>query len=175
MQNKDGSYTLLSNTNNGHSLIIPISESNSVGYMHTHLEPINAGDINNDCIDDFRKPIQMFSPKDINIFLRIARNTKNNGIPLSSVYGTMVSKHGTYTLRFTGNPNDISSYYNLNKTEYKRYFKKYKSDTEKTILNFLKDKVNLNGIELYKIKDNGTIQKKTLSVNGSNVDSDDCN
>jgi DNA-binding transcriptional MerR regulator len=176
MQQKDGSYTQLTDTNNGHSLIIPIDRLSTVGFMHTHLDDYLTGEIDEKTgLPKKNKPIRMFSPADILKFLQIVKNTKYNGVPLSSVYGTMVSSSGTYTLRFTGNPNDISNSYDLNKEEFEEYYERYDKNVEKTILNFLKDKVNIAGIELYKIQNNGTVQKKSLSTDGKNVNPEDCN
>ncbi len=46
--------------------------------------------------------------------------------------------------------------------------------TERAFLNFLKDKAPIKGIELYKIKENGTVQKKVLNTVTKKVDSNDC-
>ncbi|MDA9339702.1 hypothetical protein N9Q68_01890 [Polaribacter sp.] len=176
-QNKDGTQVALNNTNNGHSLVIPVNQ-NTVGYMHTHIDDYNAGDLDNDGVDDFRKPIKIFSPADLLKFLQIVRNTKYNGVPTHLTYGTMISSSGIYTLRFTGVINDIDVT-SLKKAaeyeeDYKLYFsEKYKSNKERAFLHFLKDHININGINLYRIRANGDVEKKTLKENGR-VDTNDC-
>jgi hypothetical protein len=176
-QNKDGTQVALNETNGGHSLTIPI-DINTVGYMHTHINGYNAGDLDSDGVDDFEKPIKMFSPADLLKFLQIVKNSKYNGVPTHLTYGTMISSSGNYTLRFTGVIDDIDVT-NLKKAavyknDYKRYFEQqFKSNKERAFLHFLKDHININGIDLYRIRDNGDVEKKTLKENGR-VDTSDC-
>jgi len=172
MQYKDGSYTQLTETNNGHSLKIPIYRNVSVGFMHTHLDDFLTGKMI-DGVPELAMPIKMFSPNDIFNFLRLVKNTKFNGVPLSSVYATMVSSKGIYTLRFTGNPNDVSNTLSLSTTEYEKYIKE--NGNEKGVLKYLKDKVNINGLHLFKLENNNTVKEKTLSNDGDSVDSNNCN
>ncbi|MCT4697566.1 hypothetical protein [Tenacibaculum haliotis] len=175
-QNKDGSQVPLNETNNGHSLEIPI-DRNTVGYMHTHLNDFLNGKIDkitgNPIIE---KPIKIFSPADLLKFLQIVKNSKYNGVPTHLVYGTVIASTGNYTLRFTGNIDDIVGLSSANSylADYELYFKeKFKGNKEKAFLHFLKDKIGINGINLYRIRDNGDIEKKTLKDNG-NVDTNDC-
>ncbi len=69
--NKDGSVTPLNDTlNDGHSLYLPVDRPTTTGYMYTHIDNINAGDLDGDGIaPDFKKSIKMFSPADIIKFL----------------------------------------------------------------------------------------------------------
>ena len=169
-QNKDGSYTQLTDTNGGHSLNLPINRNTTAGFMHTHLDNFLTGKII-DGIPEISKPIKMLSPKDIFSYLKIIKNTKFNGIPLSSTYGTMVSSSGTYTLRFTGNPNDVPNSFNFNAEEYKSYIED--NGEEVGFLKYLKDKVNLNGLRLFKIENN-SVKEKTLSSDESSTNSIEC-
>lgn len=176
-QNKDGKQVPLTVTNNGHSLKIPI-DGNTTGYMHTHLNDFNAGDIDNDGIDDTTEPIRMFSPADIINFVKMVNNTKSNGVPTHLVYATMISSSGNYTLRFTGNvdTNFTTNANMLNSpNSYKTVYEKYieKKGSVKGFLHFMKDYIKIKDINLYRIRDNGDIEKKTLKTNGR-VDTNDC-
>ena len=173
-QNKDGTQVSLNETSDGHSLIIPV-DSNTVGYMHTHIDEYNAGDTDGDGIDNMEKPIKILSPADIIKFLQIVKNSTYNGVPTHLVYGTMISSSKTYTLRFTGNTDNIISS-NIKPAEfYKKVYKLYikKKGLEKGFLHFLKDVLNVEDVNLYRIRDNGDIEKKTLKINGK-VDTNDC-
>lgn len=167
MQKKNGTYTSLITTNSGHSLTFSVIPAETMGFIHTHLNDIYTGEIDPKTGQEkIEKPIRMFSPNDIIKFLQIAKNTKYNGIPLSNVYGTMVSSSGTYSLRFTGNIDDISNSFNVGNldSEFKKYFEKlYSYNKERAFLKFLKDKIGINGIRLYKIKNDGNIEEKSLN------------
>lgn len=171
-QNKDGSYTQLTDTNNGHSLDLPINRNTTAGFMHTHLDDFLTGEIDKKTgRPKENRPIKMFSPKDILSYLKIIKNTKFNGIPLSSTYGTMVSSSGTYTLRFTGNPNDVPNSFNFDNKEYEEYIKE--NGKEVGFLKYLKDKVNLTGLRLFKVKNN-SVKEKTLSSDENSTNSIEC-
>ena len=84
-------------------------------------------------------------------------------------YVTMAASDGTYTLKFTGNPADIKVGYGTkewrdNFTDYCNYWLK-KYGLEKTFLTYLRDVMQLNGVGLYKINSNDTIDQVTLTVN----------
>ncbi len=92
------------------------------------------------------------------------------------VYGTMISSEGNYTLRFTGNVEDIVGVKSVVEMEadYLEYFdERYEGNPERALLHFLEDIVKINGVNLYEIKDNGDVEHKTLKENGK-VDSNDC-
>tara|TARA_R110002074_G_scaffold188556_1_gene354339 strand:- start:197 stop:1594 length:1398 start_codon:yes stop_codon:yes gene_type:complete len=175
-QNKDGSFTSLSDTNNGHSLTIKV-DKNTMGYMHTHLNNYLTGEIDKKTGKSLiAKPIRLFSPADIIKFLQMVKNSKYNGVPMHLVYATLISSTGNYTLRFTGNIDDIINIKSVNdyNADYKRYFKKkHKNNVEKAFLHFIKDFIKVDGINLHRLRDNGDIEKKTLNNNGK-VDTNDC-
>jgi murein DD-endopeptidase MepM/ murein hydrolase activator NlpD len=86
------------------------------------------------------------------------------------------SSSWAYTLRFTGNVGDIYSVKPSRelKEDYKRYFvKQFKNDKERAMLHFLKDIIKIHGINLYLIKNNGDVEKKTLKED-ERVDTNDC-
>ena len=84
----------------------------------------------------------------------------------------MVSSSGTYQLRFTGDPKLINHKFDWDslEKEYKTYFKDNRNP-EKAFLKFLKEKGNIEGIELYKINKDKTATQKLLDPNGNVVNS----
>lgn len=150
------------------------SDANTIGYMHTHLDPYDKVMVNGDI--EPVEPIRMFSPDDVKQFLILVLNAQRNNIPVSEVYGTVVSSKGTYQLRFTGNVTDITakgSSINWG-TDLDKIYKTYlKGDKELGVLQFLNEKIGINGIELYKIEATGN-SRKTLDPAGK-VTSINCN
>lgn len=144
------------------------------GYIHTHLNDFQTGDINDEGYSIIKEPIRMFSPADVNTLMTMAEMASNGNY--TDLYGTMVSSYGNYTIMFSGTGADIKTGFD---TEFWRdNYLAYKKENpywtfEKLFLNFLKYKMNVKGVDLYKIKSNGTIQKKTLNSN-NNVQSSDC-
>lgn len=165
-QNKDGTYTKLKTKRNGHSLEIPI-DSRTMGYIHTHVNDFKTGKLDKYGNEEIKMPIKTFSPSDILQYLAIVRNAKPNGIPVHLTYGTVISNKGIYTLKYTGDPKDIGNNFKT-KEEYKKIYKKYikEGGIEKGLLKFLKDKIKVKNLVLYKVKENGKAKKKTLSSNG---------
>lgn len=109
-------------------------------------------------------PIPVFSPADITKFLQLIVRAHSSNTPLSEIYGTMTSSKGTYTLKYSGVYPFNFNFNNLNINEkYEKYFKKGHS-TEKTFLLFLKEKIGIAGLELYKTDPDGIIEKKTLDA-----------
>lgn len=162
-EDKFGVFTTLkSNSSDAATLI---KDVNRVGFMHTHLNPYDKPNADGDL--DPVEPIKMFSPEDVRQFLIIAVNAQNNTIPINDIYGTMVSSTGTYQLKFTGNVADINKKNNAINwdTLDKTYIKYLDKNIETGFLQFLKDKIGIDGIELYKIEASGSSQK-TLDSSG---------
>ncbi|MDQ0591644.1 hypothetical protein QFZ37_000013 [Chryseobacterium ginsenosidimutans] len=144
------------------------------GYIHTHVNDYLTGNVNENNEEEVKMPIRMFSPADVNTLMTMAQMATNGDY--SQLYGTMVSSYGNYTIMFTGTASDIKTGFDTeqwtkNYVNY-RILHKFWS-FEKLFLNFLKEEMNVHGVELYKIKSNGTVQKKTLNSN-NNVQSSDC-
>lgn len=173
-QNKDGTQIALNDTGTGHSLVIPV-DRNTVGYMHTHLNDFESDEIDKRTGEYLmQKPIKIFSPNDVIQFLKIVRYSKYNGVPIHLIYATMISSTGSYTLRFTGDPNDVVNFKSARFYDplYRKIFKRNKNK-EKAFLIFLKKHLNIKGIELYKIKNNGKVIKKSLNSKNK-VEDKDC-
>lgn len=170
VQNKDSSFTKLNPIKDGHSLDLKgISFKDINGFIHTHLDDFPTGEIDKVTgMEKVNKIYRMFSPADVIAFLSIAKQSKD----VSKVYGTMISSSGHYTMRFTGNQNDIVGIKSA--SEYRRdYIKAMRKGLEKGFLQFLKDHIKVEGIELYNIRNNGPIRSKTLDKNGK-LSTEDC-
>ncbi|WP_367772379.1 hypothetical protein AB3G33_02560 [Flavobacterium sp. WC2421] len=167
-QTKDGSFTTL--TANGSDAVTLPRDINRIGYMHTHLDSYQKTNSDGDLIDVF--PIKIFSPEDVKQFLILVVNAQNYGIPISDTYGVMVSSAGTYQLGFTGNAANINvktSTINWDESLNEIYKTTIlENGLEKGLLKFLKDKIGIDGIDLYKIEETGN-QKITLDINGEKV------
>lgn len=170
----NGTYVNLNNvSSDGHSLDIEIT-SDMLGYMHTHLNDKNIPDRNGDGVDDVENRIRMFSPRDLRTFLRLLKNAQSNNINAVNIFATMASSSGTYTLRFEGDINDVIN--NLTpslfgelasepaRKDFEKLIKKY--GNERGFLKFLKQKTGtINGINLYRIRNNGSVEQKYLDEN----------
>lgn len=143
---------------------------NRIGYMHTHIDPYNNGQYDEDGTPLRDTPIQMFSPEDVRQFLTIVVNAQIYGTPIGDTYGVMVSSAGTYQLAFTGNVADIhQKQSSINWDRLDRIYKKYTiNDPVGGFLNFLKNKIGIDGIELYKVEATGNT-KMTLDSAGEIV------
>lgn len=129
----------------------------TIGMMHSHYDGL----------------YPMFSPEDIILYNQLLLNAKNNNIPLSDVFLTVVTSQGNYQLRYVGISVDALPSYTqddikaLNKTYQDDYLgnsgnqQKY----EEGFLKFMKDKMNVSGVKLYQNKDNGNAE---LTLNSNN-------
>lgn len=170
--NTNGDYDdIPQNPNNGNELDVVITPT-TVGFMHTHLNDVVTV-LPNGTISTQPK-IRMFSPKDLRTFLLMLQNANNNNIDPADIFVDMFSSNGDYTLRFDGNINDVVSnitpalldYLGSNKADedYLKDIKKYKR--ERGVLKFIESKIEINGLNLYKVQNNGTIKRKYLNENG---------
>lgn len=175
-ESKSGVFTELSpavSTESSDGMTVTVTPDLK-GYIHTHLNDYETGKTNENGEIEINQPIRMFSPADVNTLMTMAQMSTNGNY--SGLYGTMVSSYGNYTIMFTGAPTDIKTGFDTQRwrDEYAAFRTRnpYWS-FEKLFLNFLKYNMNVQGVELYKIKSNGTVQKKTLNSN-DNVQSNDC-
>ncbi len=176
VQNTDGTFTKLDPINGGHSLDLDgLSYANLNGFIHTHLDDFPTGKIDNITgLPEINEIYRIFSPADVIAFLNIAKNSNN----LADVYATVLSSTGDYTICFTGNVNEIPVLKTAKeyRADYIAKLKRY--GNERSFLKFLDEIMNVDGIELYKIKKplfNSTykIKSKSLDENGK-IDSQDC-
>ncbi|MRX39578.1 hypothetical protein GJU43_09845 [Flavobacterium sp. LC2016-23] len=175
-QSKNGPFTPLTGTasTENSDQIRFASDANTVGYIHTHLDPYER--VNAAGETQSVKPIKMFSPGDVKAFVILLLNASRNNIPIDNIYGTMVSSSATYQLRFTGNINDVilkGGSINWNGLDVLYTELMSNNSIEKGFLKFLNEQIGINGIELYKIEASGN-SRKTLNNNGK-VSTINCN
>jgi hypothetical protein len=158
VQKKDGTFADMQAATNSNELNMPPG-TDFIGSMHTHQDPYSSGRYRPDGTSIMLRPIPIFSPKDVVQFLEFLNNTKINNAPVKNVYNTMISSSTVYQLRFTGNITDvkIDFDYEILNEKYRVAIRENKE--ELGFLKFLKDNININGIELYEIKDDGSTNK----------------
>lgn len=174
-ESKSGNFTSLTpstSTSSSDGLKLTI-DSETKGYLHTHVNDYEDGTYDENGNPRERQPIRMFSPADVNALMEMASYANGN---YGDLYGTMVSSDGNYTIKFTGTAADIKTGFDTK--QWRDDFKSYKIQNknwsnEKLFLKFLSEKMNVKGISLYKIKSNGTVQNKTLDANNI-IQSNDC-
>ncbi|OBX23567.1 MULTISPECIES: hypothetical protein [Bizionia] len=177
-EESDGTFTNLNPDLGNHSLTIPIA-SNRVGFTHIHTNQYTIADTNNDNIPDEIIPIKQLGPRDITTFLKLLLLAQQENRPLLDVYGSMFSSSRDYTLRFTGDINSFSlmdvELLLANKTTLNEKFSQMvkKFGKEKGFLKFVELEIGIEGISLFRIKNNGDIQKKRLNDNG-NLETENC-
>lgn len=177
-ESKTGVFTSLvptASTNNSDNLNAPI-DSTTRGFSHTHLNnyevQINEGAFSQRT--EFKTPVRMFSPADVNQLMLLAHRNRFNG-DYSEYYITMVTANGTYTLKFTGAATDIMLGFGTD--QWRKHFVKTFKETpkkernspaklEKFFLKYLKQTMQINSISLFKINDNGTVEEKKLDAFG---------
>ena len=162
VQKKDGTFADMQAATNSNELNMPRG-TDFIGSMHTHQDPYPSGRYRPDGTSIMLRPIPIFSPKDVVQFLEFLNNTKINNAPVQAVYNTMISSSTVYQLRFTGNITDvkIDFDYEILNEKYRVAIRENKE--ELGFLKFIKDNININGIELYEIKDDGSTNKFFLN------------
>lgn len=116
-------------------------------YIHVHL--------------DKEGVVKIFSPGDIVTFLTACvRNAQDKGKILDA-YAMVITSQGNYMLKYSGDgsysigPNQINSWKTWYNTEFTKIMKEdgtiLQSDVEKLFTQFVKEKVNINGLEVYSI------------------------
>lgn len=114
--------------------------------------------------------IPIFSPDDINEFIKLLKNAKKNNIPTKNVFLTVVTSQANYQLRGDGiNVDNLHEYSEseiakLN-ANYKRSMDNPTITAEKLqakFLEFMKDNMNIDGAKLYLLGkyDNSELQLK---------------
>ncbi|MBO6605316.1 hypothetical protein [Psychroserpens sp.] len=160
--------------NNGDQLNVNsfMNDPNIFGFIHTHLddlvEILPTGNTR------ITPKIRMFSPFDVRTFLLLVKNAEVNNINVADVYVTMLSSSGDFTLKFDGNiqnlidnlDTDLLNYLGGQDAanDFNDYVKNY--GRRLGLLKFMEDKIDINGINLYNIKPNGTIKRNYIDDSG---------
>ncbi|GAA0871538.1 hypothetical protein GCM10009117_06840 [Gangjinia marincola] len=177
VQKTDGTFVDAPVSDDGHSVSFPTG-ADKVGYIHNHLNDKPIPDINGDGIPDVEKRIRRHSPKDIQTFITFVQIAHNTGRPVEDIYGDMFSSSGNFQLRFNGNVADLPTFTDQ---QVKDFTEKYEDEFEDRVSNkiwfdFLKDVMQIDeniGIELWQVKNNGTVLKVFVDDNGK-VDKEKC-
>ncbi|MCD1116213.1 hypothetical protein [Chryseobacterium turcicum] len=114
-------------------------------YIHVHLDKEGA--------------IKIFSPADVHTFLlKCVRNAKEKG-NMSDAYAMVITSQGNYMLKYSGNGGyTLAGQYSTWKESYDRKYleliennKLTQENIEKIFTQFLKETINISGLEVYKI------------------------
>ncbi|WP_320300124.1 hypothetical protein [Elizabethkingia sp. HX XZB] len=129
--------------------------------------------------EDGNKGIPMFSPKDMAIFIEMVEEAQKAGRPLNEPSAVMVSRIGTYTLKFTGDKNTLDYIMkNVNKLATAGYLEKMEriadSEDSKVFEEALLDYKRLflatdGGVNLYRNEADGTNSKVRFSSHGGDA------
>lgn len=150
--------------------------SDFIGSMHTHQDPYPSEKFREDGTPIMIRPIPIFSPKDVVQFLEFLKNTKKNNAPIEDVYSIMVSNSAVYQLRFTGNIDDVRTNFDIS-TLNKEFIKSKKDnngDEKLGFLNFLALSIGIDGLKLFEINTDGTINNMSYD-NQKNLIKTPCN
>lgn len=174
-QKANGDYTYHDNAStnsDSNSLTLPNS-SDIEGYMHTHVDDFSA--VNSEGVEVTRTGIKMFSPADVGYFMDMLSHAQAGGRSLSNVYAVMVTSSGSYQIRYTGTGAQIKTF---TETQIKGFKDSYlKSMTksqnlESNFLKFLKEKMGIDGVNLYRMQQIGKTTEVKLDSNGKPKESD---
>jgi hypothetical protein len=184
-QRTNGAYTYENNANatdekNTLSLPNPFHPEykDIIAYFHTHVKDFWYTDVNGEYRP--KNGIKMFSPADINYFMKMIKNGQDAGRPLGDVFAVMVSPKGNYQIRFTGNTNQIKVFTDSQikalDTSFQDFMKWNKDDPKKLefgVLKFMDDNMNLKGVSLYRMNADGS--NTEVKLNAAKTDREEFN
>ncbi|MDQ1097866.1 MULTISPECIES: hypothetical protein [Chryseobacterium] len=160
-------YPPMENTLGSHSVSLP-DGNQYFGFMHTHNNESNGG-----------IPVKIFSPADLATFLTSCVANADAHGSIGDAFAMVVTSEGNYMLQYTGSSSGFgigSNTIKFWKLWYEREIKAIQDEdgtinqnkVENLFLRFLKEKVKIDGIELYQIaKTTGQAQK--LNLNNDNT------
>lgn len=151
------------------------------GYMHTHVKDFTYDDPNGTGTIT-KQGFNIFSPADINYFMKMIKNAQDAGRPLKDVYAVMVSSIGNYQIRFTGNEYQINIFTPAQMITISKLFKEFMNrngirkpkDLEFGMLKYMQEKMNLKGISLYRMNSDGTSTEIKLNIDKTDREEINC-
>ncbi|MFC6267772.1 hypothetical protein [Frigoriflavimonas asaccharolytica] len=167
-QNGSTHYTSMSNYS-GTTKLIPPSGSLFFGFIHTHQNFDSDGN----------PTIKMFSPADLDTFLSLCATMHIIRVKLAEAYAMVVTSQGNYIIKYNGtaswtNPGPgtmewWNKWYKDEMRAIQNADKSFDQDkVEKAFLKFLKERVGIDGIELYSVdKNSGDTKKLSLDANNN--------
>lgn len=157
-------YPPMENVIGSHSVRLP-DGNQYFGFMHSHNNKEGA--------------VKIFSPYDLATFLTSCVSNADTSGSIRDAYAMVITSAGNYILQYTGfsssfgtGPNTIK-FWNV---WYERELKAIQNDDnsfdqdklEKVFLRFLKEKVKIDGVKLYKVeKLTGKAKELTLDINNN--------
>ncbi|MBB4805371.1 hypothetical protein HNP38_000643 [Chryseobacterium defluvii] len=135
-----------------HGMDLPQNKNGIVGLIHIHNDEDCNGDI----------PIKAPSPADVRTFLcRLMKQSKDYTGSYNSAYSVVVTSLGSYMLQYNGEAeipsntwDKIGEWRDWYTNEYNKLILENKltqENTEKVFAQFLKEKVKINGLEVYRV------------------------
>jgi hypothetical protein len=182
----DGSSTYHDNasaTDEKNSLALPLAtesyNKNITCFMHTHVDDYEYTD--SDGIVKIKQGIKVFSPADVAYFMQLIANALEQGRPLDSVCGIMISSMNNYQIRFTGNQYQIKTFtkdqIDKHRDTYRDYLtdRRFKSNKlEFGFLKYMDEKMNLKGLSLYRMNADGSTTEIKLNNDKTNTIETNC-
>lgn len=150
-------YQQLSNTPGTNQLDFKIFNT-TFGIMHSHYNGL----------------IPIFSPGDVNLYIQLLKNAKNNNMSLNLVFVSVVTESGVYQLRGDNsiNVDALSMYSDAQITALNDVYTKSMGNANistenlrQNFMDFLKENMNIPGMDVYTVDDNGNSTR--LNENGT--------
>lgn len=173
-ENKDGSFVDLAPSGKN-ALTIPFGV-NTKGYTHVHNNDRGTGKYNEEGLEVIEAKVRMFSPADVDVLMGMADFNKSPE-NFADLYGTMLSSDGTFVIKFTGTASDIKTGFDTSawRKKYEDYFTENKDiNIETNFLLFMKNKMQVKGISLYKVKSDGKVYEYKLNTAQTKAEPFEC-
>ncbi len=187
IQRTDGNYTYLDNasaTEEKNSLTLPYlydtANKDIYGYMHTHVKDFWYTTTTGG--QELKPGIKIFSPGDVSAFMDMLKNAQEAGRPFEDIYAVMVTSKNTYELRFTGDSSQIKTFTKDQITTHTTLFGKFIEDLEHSntkdlelgMLQYFEKKMDLKGVNLYRMNSDGTTTDIKLNATKTDTVESNC-
>ena len=147
------------------------------GYTHVHINDRGKGTYTPEGLEEIDIKIRMFSPADVNVLMGMADFNKSPE-NFADLYGTMLSSDGTFVIKFTGTAADIKTGFGGKnwRLKFQNYFEENMdtNDNPTLFLKFLKDKMQVKGISLYKVQSDGKVYEYKLNTAQTKAEPFEC-
>jgi len=159
-------YPPMENTLGTHNVTLPPGNQ-YFGFIHTHNNESNGG-----------YPVKIFSPGDLATFLTSCVANADAHGNITDAYAMVITSEGNYMLQFTGQSSGFGIGPNTKKFWLSWYEREIgnlilenemtQPNIEKVFLRFLKEKIKIDGVELYQVeKITGKAKKLSLDQNNN--------
>ncbi|MCT2409666.1 hypothetical protein NZD88_19100 [Chryseobacterium antibioticum] len=159
-------YQPMENMLGSHHVTLP-DGNQYFGFIHSHNNESNGG-----------QPVKIFSPADLATFLTSCVANADAQGNITDAYAMVITSEGNYMLQFTGQSSGFGIGPNTKKFWLSWYEREIgnlilenemtQPNIEKVFLRFLKEKVKIDGVELYQVeKITGKAKKLSLDQNNN--------